>query len=92
MKKKDKITGKTYRINDHKLLAIRLVERADGSVQYEIEKMITEDTLPKIDEDKAHIKVNATNMKIGLSETEARVVINDLMKLYVDNHKSKNEN
>ena len=92
MKKKDKITGNTYRINDHKLLAIRLVERADGSIQYEIEQMITEDTLPKIDEDKAYIRVNATNMRMGLSETEVRAVMNDLMKLYIDNYKSKNEN
>jgi len=91
MKKKDKITGNTYRINDHKLLAIRLVERADGSFQYEIEQMITEDTLPKIDEDKAHIRVNATNMRMGLSETEVHAVVNDLMGLYIDKHKSKVE-
>ena len=93
MKKKDKVTGNTYRINDHKLLAIRFVERADGSIQYEIEQMITEEPVQLGGKDKTPVAVKVkSSMRLGLTKIETNTVINDLMKLYIDNYKSKNEN
>ena len=87
MKKKDKVTQKYYRINDHMLLATRMIDKGEIK-HFQIEKFYSDVIIPEPDDKKANIDGN--NICVGLSEHEAFIVIGDLIK-YIESYRKPDE-
>lgn len=87
MKKKPVITERFYRISDHRMSGVRMIEDND-KLSFEIEQVTSDDILPEVNNPGEEIKIEGSSMKVCVTVREFSSIISAGIDFFKQHYKA----